>query len=194
MEAPRIIPSRLEVKGAITSNNVAVPTISSTSTFTNKTLTTPVISGATITGGTISGAAVSGGTSTGATITAPTINGAATIASGATITTPQLTFTQTGVTATGTSATDAATLPTVTPAFIIVTGATGSGVNLPTGPAGALYVFQNAFAGTMRFYCNQGTINGSTGTNAVLVTTTGTRLGIAWNSTATGSWSFVGNF
>ncbi len=59
MEAPRIIPSRLEVKGAITSNNVAVPTISSTSTLTNKTLTTPVISGGTF--------------ASGATMTTPTI-------------------------------------------------------------------------------------------------------------------------
>lgn len=50
MEAPRIIPSRLEVKGAITSNNVAVPTISSTSTLTNKTLTAPVITAPVITG------------------------------------------------------------------------------------------------------------------------------------------------
>lgn len=50
MEAPRIIPSRLDVKGAITSNGVSVPTISSTSTLTNKTLTSPIESSPTVTG------------------------------------------------------------------------------------------------------------------------------------------------
>lgn len=39
----RVIGSALEVKGAITSNNVEVPTISSTSTLTGKTLTSPTI-------------------------------------------------------------------------------------------------------------------------------------------------------
>jgi hypothetical protein len=172
MEAPRIIPSRLEVKGAITSNNVAVPTASSTTTLTAKTLTTPVISGGTISGATI--------TATGAALTAPTI------------TLPVMSLTTTGVTSTGTGSADGAALP-ASPAFVTVTGATGSGVLLPTGPIGAFYMINNLFAGTTRFYCAGGSINGTTGTTAALITTTGTHSAWFFNTTATGAWYMLGN-
>ena len=41
----RVIGSALEVKGPITVNQVDVPTVSSASTLTNKTLTAPIIAG-----------------------------------------------------------------------------------------------------------------------------------------------------
>ena len=168
---------------------------------TGQALTTPTITSATITGTTtISGATISGGTvtSTGSTLTSPTItapviSGAATVASGATITTPTVLFTVSAVTATGATGGSGAVLPTVTPAFVTVTGATGSGVDLPTGPAGAMYLFTNLFAGTMRFYSVGGTINGTTGTTAFLLTTTGNKGVLAYNTTASGAWSFIGN-
>ncbi len=56
----RVIGSALEVKGAITSNNVEVPTISSTSTFTNKTLTSPTITTPTITSPVVTGNGATG--------------------------------------------------------------------------------------------------------------------------------------
>lgn len=164
----RVIPSKLEVKGAITSNNVAVPTATSTTTLTNKTLTTP-------------------------TITAPTISGAATMASGATLTTPLATITTSIVTATGTGATDAASVGTVFPVYVGITGATGSGVNLPTGPVGAVVYLGNDFAGVMRVYSNGGVINGTTGTTAFTMTATGNVLATAFCTSATGAWYIKGN-
>jgi hypothetical protein len=50
MADTRIIDSAVEVKGPLTQGGVAVPTISSTSTLTNKTLTSPAITGAVVTG------------------------------------------------------------------------------------------------------------------------------------------------
>jgi hypothetical protein len=168
MEAPRIIPSRLEVKGAITSNGVAVPTASSTTTLTNKTLTTPAL-------------------------TAPAISGAATLASGATITTPTIIPTLASVTATGATGGSGAVLPTVTPAFVTITGATGSGVDLPTGPAGLAYFLNNVAAAAMRIYCVGGTINGTTGTTAAIITNTGNHCAWAYNTSASGAWQLAGN-
>lgn len=129
----------------------------------------------------------------GTALVAPAITGAATIASGATITTPTMLATTTGVTATGTGSADGAALPTVTPAFVTVTGATGSGVLLPTGPAGSVYYFQNLAAATMRFYCSGGTINGTTGTTAYTVTNTGNKQALAFCTSATGAWFMGGN-
>lgn len=147
----RVIPSKLEVKGTITSNNVAVPTISSTSTLTNKTLTTP------------------------------------------TITLPTATFTTAGVTGTGTTGGSGAVLPTATPAFIAATGASGSGVDLPTGPIGAAYFIANLTTGALNLYCVGGTINGTTGTTAFPITATGNRSAWAFNTSATGAWRVYGN-
>lgn len=129
----------------------------------------------------------------GAALVAPAISGAATIASGATIVTATQTFTTTGVTATGATGGSGAVLPTQTPAFVTVTGATGSGVDLPTGPVGASYFVKNLFAGTMRFYCVGGTIDGTTGTTAALITTTGNKSAWFFNTSASGAWIMAGN-
>jgi hypothetical protein len=162
---------------------------------TNQVLTTP-----TITGGTVSGATITGGTqtSTGSTFTSPTItsaviSGATTVASGATITTPTLSVTTQIVTATGTGSGDAASVSAIVPAYISITGATGSGVNLPTGPIGALYWLGNDAAATMRIYSVGGTINGTTGTTAFTLTSTGNKLAMAFNTSASGVWEIKGN-
>jgi len=89
--------------------------------------------------------------------------------------------------------TDAAVAPTVTPAAMIVTGATGSGVALLTGPAGAAFYIQNVAAASMRFYCVGGTINGTTGTTAYIITNTGNKAAWAFNTSASGAWFIGGN-
>ena len=146
MEAPRIIPSRLEVKGTITSNGVTVPTISSTSTLTNKTLTTPTI-----------------------------------------------TLTTASPTGTGATGGAGAVLPTAYPAFLAVTGASASGVDLLTGPAGSAYFITNETTGVLNVYCVGGTINGTTGTTAYAITATGNRSAWAFCRSATGAWTIRGN-
>lgn len=161
---------------------------------TGQVLTNPTISGATLTGtftgGTFTGQTV---TSTGATLTAPVISGAATVASGATLTTPSVLITTAAVTATGTGSGDAATVTAVTPQYVSITGATGSGVGLPTGPQGLAYWLGNESAATMRIYCVGGTINGTTGTTAYTITNTGNKLASAFCTSATGAWFIHGN-
>ena len=151
-----------------------------TQTLTNKTLTSP-----TITGGTI--------TSTGAALTAPVITGAATVASGASITTPTMSWTTAAVTATGATGGTGAVMPTVYPAMVTITGATGSGVDLLTGPAGQVFGMNNVAAATMRIYCVGGTINGTTGTTAYTITNTGNKMAWAFCTSATGAWFIAGN-
>lgn len=157
---------------------------------TNMQLTTP-----TIVGGTVSGATISGGTvtSTGSTLTAPVIAGAATVASGATLTTPTVLVTSALLTATGATGGAGGVMPTVTPASVIITGATGSGVDLLTGPAGQLFFLHNVAAATMRVYCVGGTINGTTGTTAYVITNTGNKFAVAVNTSASGAWFIAGN-
>lgn len=121
------------------------------------------------------------------------INGTTTVSSGATFTTPTATFTTTGVTGTGATGGAGAVLPTVTPAFVTITGATGSGVDLPTGPIGATYFLNNVAAATMRIYCVGDTINGTTGTTAALITNTGNHAAWLYNTTASGVWFMAGN-
>ncbi len=79
----------------------------------------------------------------------------------------------------------------VTPAAVIVTGATGSGVDLLTGPAGQAFYIQNLAAASMRIYCVGGTINGTTGTTAYILTNTGNKAAWAFNTSASGAW-FIG--
>lgn len=153
--------------GSGTTETVLVDTTTS-QTLTTKTLTAP-------------------------TLTAPVISGAATLASGATLTTPTILIPTTVVTMTGTTGSDAATVTSVTPQYLGLTGATGSGVNLPTGPAGLSYTIGNDFAGVSRIYCVGGTINGTTGTTAFTITATGNKLAYAVNTTASGAWSIKGN-
>lgn len=125
-------------------------------------------------------------TLTSPTLTSPTING--TIGG-----TGTLLFATALVTATGTGATDAASVGTQFPAYIGITGATGSGVNLPTGPVGAVVLLGNDFAGVMRIYSNGGFINGTTGTTAFTITATGNKLATAVNTSASGAWHIKGN-
>lgn len=139
------------------------------------------------------GATDTAGTYVAPTITAPVLSGATTMASGATLTTPKIIVTTTGVTGTGATGGSGAVLPTVTPAFITITGATGSGVDLPTGPAGAAYFLNNVAAATMRIYCVGGTINGTTGTTAALITNTGNHAAWAYCTSASGAWFMAGN-
>jgi hypothetical protein len=169
-------------------------------------LTNPVFTGATIVGGTISGATISGGsqTSTGSTFTSPTlvtptvsgatIAGTVTIASGATITTPTLPYTVLALTATGTGSGDAASMGSVYPAIVTVTGATGSGVALPAAAAvpGAWYQLNNLAAATIRVYSSGALINGTTGTSAVLLTNTGNKL-MTISCVVAGAWLAAGN-
>jgi hypothetical protein len=168
---------------------------------TGQVLTTPTIVGATITSGTISGATISGGTqtSTGSSFTTPTISGATiagvvTVASGATITTPTVNFTVSALTATGTGATDAGAAPSVYPCIISVTGATGSGISLPSAAAvaGAWYQIYNLAAASMRIYSSGAQINAGSGTTAFILTNTGNK----WCSAScvvSGTWLIAGN-
>ncbi len=136
---------------------------------------------------------LTGGAFVGPTITAPVMSGALTVASGATLTTPAIRLTTSSVTATGATGGSGAVLPTVTPAFITITGATGSGVDLPTGPSGASYFLNNVAAATMRIYCVGGTINGTTGTTAATITNTGNHAAWAYCTSASGAWFLAGN-
>ena len=155
---------------------------------TGQVLTTPTISSPTLTG-TMTGTF----TISGSTLVAPVISGAATVASGSTLTTPTIVVTTTGVTATGTGSGDGATMPTVYPAFVTITGAASSGVKLLTGPAGSSFFLDNAVAGTIKVYCPGGTINGTTGTTSYDITNTGNSSAWAYCTTATGAWRIKGN-
>jgi len=64
----RVISSALEVQGGITVNQVAVPTISSVSTLTNKTLTSPTINSPTLATPTITSPTVTGNASSGVVV------------------------------------------------------------------------------------------------------------------------------
>lgn len=160
-------------------------------TDTGLTLTAPALTAPVITG---AATIATGATLTGPAITAPVISGAATVASGATLTTPTVLFTVSSVTATGATGSAAAALPSVYPALVTATGASGAGVGLPTGAAvaGAFYEVENAMTGALNIYAVGGTINGTTGTTAYVVTATG-------NKTATirclsaGAWRVSGN-
>ncbi len=175
----------------LTTPTIVGATMTGTVTLaTGATLTNPAIVGAVITG-TVTVA-------TGATLTNPAVAGAVvtgtvTVASGATLTTPTVLMTTASVTATGATGGSGAVLPTVTPAYVTVTGATGSGVDLPTGPSGAVYYLNNVAAAAMRFYCVGGTINGTTGTTAFVITNTGNHAATAYNTSATGAWFISGN-
>lgn len=161
-------------------------------TYASATLTSATLSGTTAISGTTT--IGSGATITAPTITAPVISGAMTVASGAVLTTPTATWTTTGaLVATGSTGSDAANVTGAFPQAVYITGATGSGVNLPTGPAGAYCYIVNDFAGSMRLYSVGGTINGTTGTTAFILTTTGNKNVFAVCTSATGAWRFSGN-
>ena len=77
------------------------------------------------------------------------------------------------VTLAGTTGTDAAVVTAPWPAILNCSGASGAGVNLPYPVVGAQYTVKNSSSGTMKVYCVGGSINGTTGTTAVTLTTTG---------------------
>lgn len=91
------------------------------------------------------------------------------------------------VTLTGTTGTDAALVTAPSPAILNCSGASGAGVNLPVPTVGMQYAIKNTSSGTMKVYCVGGSINGTTGTTAVTLTTTGTLGDIFWCATA-GAW------
>jgi hypothetical protein len=91
------------------------------------------------------------------------------------------------ITLTGTTGTDAAVVTAPWPAFINASGASGAGMNLPVPVVGAQYVVKNSSSGTMKIYCVGGSINGTTGTTAVSMTTTGATGDLFWCATA-GAW------
>jgi len=91
------------------------------------------------------------------------------------------------VTLTGSTGTDAAVVTAPWPAILNCSGASGAGVNLPYPAVGAQYVVKNSSSGTMKIYCVGGSINGTTGTTAVTMTTTGATGDLFWCATA-GAW------
>jgi hypothetical protein len=91
------------------------------------------------------------------------------------------------VTLTGSTGTDAAVVTTPWPAILNCSGASGAGLNLPVPVVGAQYVIKNSSSGTMKAYCVGGSINGTTGTTAITITTTGALGDILWCATA-GAW------
>ncbi len=91
------------------------------------------------------------------------------------------------VTLTGTTGTDAAIVTAPSPAILNCSGASGAGINLPVPTVGMSYVVKNSSSGTMKIYCVGGSLNGTTGTTAVSMTTTGT-LGDQWFCATAGAW------
>ncbi len=91
------------------------------------------------------------------------------------------------VTLTGTSGTDAAVVTVPSPAILNCSGASGAGVNLWVPRVGDQVAIKNTSSGTMKIYCVGGSINGTTGTTAATLTTTGTLGDIFWCATA-GAW------
>ncbi len=96
------------------------------------------------------------------------------------------------ITTTGTTGAEAAVVTVPWPGFLNCSGASGTGINLPVPAVGAQYVVHNATSGTMKVWCVGGSINGTTGTTAVDITTTGTDGDIFWCATA-GAWQTVPN-
>ncbi len=91
------------------------------------------------------------------------------------------------VTITGSTGTDAAVVTAPPGAILNCSGASGAGINLPVPAVGMSYVVKNSSSGTMKIYCVGGSINGTTGTTAVTMTTTGATGDLFWCSTA-GAW------
>ena len=91
------------------------------------------------------------------------------------------------VTLTGTTGTDAAIVTVPMPAFLNLSGASGAGVNLPVPRAGDSIAIKNSGSGTTKIYCVGGSINGTSGTTAVSVTSTGI-LGGTWFCATAGAW------
>lgn len=91
------------------------------------------------------------------------------------------------VTLTGTTGTEAAIVTAPWPAILNCSGASGAGVNLPYPVVGAQYVLKNNSSGTLKVYSVGAQLNGTTGTTAVSLTTTGSTGDLFWCATA-GTW------
>lgn len=91
------------------------------------------------------------------------------------------------VTLAGSTGTDAAQVTVPSPAILNCSGASGAGLNLPVPSVGAQYTITNSSSGTLKIYCVGGSINGTTGTTAVSLTTTGTSGSQFFCATA-GAW------
>src|SRR5262249_32985998 len=98
------------------------------------------------------------------------------------------------ITATGATGSTAALLPATTPCIVVATGASGAGVNIPTGAAmpGARYLIKNAMTGALSIYAVGSTIDGTTGTTAKSLTATG-NLAINVVCVEAGIWQTMGN-
>lgn len=154
--------------------------------LTSPTITSPVISGTTT--------IATGATFTNPTINAAVITGTVTIASGATLTTPTVRYTAQALTATGATGGAGTALSAVTPAVATLTGASGAGIDIPTGAAiaGATYQLRNINAtGVINVYAVGGTIDGVTGTTAFALSPTGTKGAALFCATA-GQWQVSG--
>jgi hypothetical protein len=112
------------------------------------------------------------------------------------LTTPTIVQTAQDVIATGATGTTAAALSAVTPCLVNAnsTGVSGAGVALPTGAAlpGAQYTIMNSMTGVLKIYAVGGTINGTTGTTAFSLSSTGNLLAVAI-CTVAGAWQVKGN-
>lgn len=123
------------------------------------------------------------------------VTGAITAPAGGTFGASTITQTAVAVTLTGTGSADAATVSAVYPQYVVITsGATGSGMAIPSSAAvnGAVYTIQNTIAATARIYSSGATINGVTGTTAFTLTNTGNKQATFVCVTA-GAWNAYGN-
>lgn len=123
-----------------------------------------------------------GGTYASGTFTAPAISNAAITGTGS-----SMAWQVAAMTSTGTTGTDCAAITASGPALITVTGASGAGIGLPTGPVGAFYMVKNLGTGVTKVYGVGSTIDGTTGTTAISITTTGTTAA-GFGCTAAGVW------
>ena len=96
------------------------------------------------------------------------------------------------VTATGATGSTAGIITAYPTGFLWATGASGAGINLPVPDVGYYYTIQNATAGALNIFSVGATINGTTGTTAFALTSTGNKMVIA-SSTTSGAWVLSGN-
>ncbi len=95
------------------------------------------------------------------------------------------------ITATGVTGTDAAVLTAQPFAIVNSTGATDAGVNLWVPTVGqAVVVHNDSTTGAVKVYSVGGTIDGTTGTTAVSITTTGSK-GAMFACATAGAWRMV---
>jgi hypothetical protein len=106
------------------------------------------------------------------------------------LTNPYVLYNAQEITSTGSTSADAAIVKVPSPAFLNITGATSSGVNLGVPSVGESYVLNNKTTGTIKIYCAGGSINGTTGTTSFDITATGNHAAQAFCSTA-GAWQIV---